>query len=171
MDIKSVVDEVLLLPRVVETSLDSWNFEQVFQLTLDVAVVVMKKTSSASKDENAALIVSVVSDILGQLKAKALSLADLKKSTEVLQYWNNLETVASAALPVVLSHLNVTGSLTLARSLSLVRSLGGCFSFCKHVSSGVEVVEDVKKIEVEAVTKVEVEKKVQKEVPLPSEKA
>jgi len=160
MDIKTLVDEVLALPRVVKTSLDAWNFEHVSQLTLDVAVLVMKKTSSASKDVNSALVASVVSDVLGQLKAKALSLADPKKSIEVLQQWNNLEKIASDALPVVLSQLNA------ARSLTFVRSLLGCFSFCNRVSSGVEVAEKV-----EVTEKVEVVEKVQKGVTLPLEKA
>jgi hypothetical protein len=130
MDIKAAVSEVLQLSRVTQTNIDNWNFESVFLLSLDVAVLVMKKTSSASKDVNAALVVSVVSEILDQLKIKALSLVDLEKSIEVSQHWDTLKVVASGVLPVVLSYLP---------HLNTPRSLLNCLSFCNRISSGEEV--------------------------------
>ena len=123
MNIKSVVDEVLALPNVLGTKLEDWTFEDVFQLSLDVAVRVMKKTTSASKESNAVLIASVVSDIMDQLKLKALSSVAPEKSTEVSQHWDSLKNTASVVLPVVLSrlpHLNV----------SRVLRLLDCFSVC-----------------------------------------
>jgi len=136
MDIKLVVSEVLQLSRVTQTNLDKWNFETVFFLSLDIAVLVMKKTSSASKDVNAALVASVVSEVLDQLKTKALSLVDLEKSTEVSQHWDTLKLVASGALPFVLSYLP---------HLNTPRSLLDCFSFCSRISSGEEVKKVVEK--------------------------
>ena len=137
MDIKPIVNEVLQLSRVTHTDLDKWNFETVFLLSLDIAVLVMKKSSSASKDANAALVASVVSEVLDQLKIKALSLVDLKKSTEVSQHWDTLKLVASGVLPVVLSYLP---------HLNTPRSLLDCFSFCSRISSGEEV-KAVKEVE------------------------
>ena len=151
MDIKAVVSEVLTLPYVIGTNLDDWDFESVFRLALDVAVVVMKKTSSASKEANSVLIASVVCDVIGQLKARAVSSADPKMSTEALQRWNNLETFASQALPVVLSHVP---------ALNISRSFLDCFSFCKRVSSAIEVTD----VKVEEVKGVKVEEKVAVEV-------
>lgn len=131
MDIKAVVDEVLALPSVLGIKLEDFTFEHVFQLSLDVAVVVMKKTTSASKEANAVLVASVVSDVIDQLKLKALSSVAPEKSTEVSQHWDSLKNTAVVVLPVVLSrlpHLNVSRLLRLL----------DCFSVCKRVSSAVE---------------------------------
>jgi hypothetical protein len=133
MDIKAVVDEVLALPNLLGTKLEDWTFEHVFQLSLDVAVLVMKKTTSASKEANAVLVASVVSDVIDQLKLKALSSVAPEKSTEVSQNWDSLKNTAAVVLPVVLSrlpHLNVSRLLRLL----------DCFSVCKRVSSAVAVV-------------------------------
>lgn len=131
MDIKAVVDEVLALPSVLGIKLEDFTFEHVFQLSLDVAVLVMKKTTSASKEANAVLVASVVSDVIDQLKLKALSSVAPEKSTEVSQHWDSLKNTAALVLPVVLSrlpHLNVSRLLRLL----------DCFSVCKRVSSAVE---------------------------------
>lgn len=131
MDIKAVVDEVLVLPSVLGIKLEDFTFEHVFQLSLDVAVLVMKKTTSASKEANAILVASVVSDVIDQLKLKALSSVAPEKSTEVSQNWDSLKNTAAVVLPVVLSrlpHLNVSRLLRLL----------DCFSVCKRVSSAVE---------------------------------
>ena len=132
MDIKAVVNEVLALPSVLGIKLEDFTFEHVFQLSLDVAVLVMKKTTSASKDANAVLVASVVSDVIDQLKLKALSSVAPEKSTEVSQNWDSLKNTAAVVLPVVLSrlpHLNVSRLLRLL----------DCFSVCKRVSSAAPV--------------------------------
>jgi hypothetical protein len=139
MNTKPIVDQVLKLPKVVKTSLNSWNFENVFQLSLDVAVVVMKQTVSSSKESNAALIGSVVSDVLDHLKSEALSSVAQEKSTEVKQQFDVLKEFASGGLPVVLSHLPL---------LEMPHRLVDCFSFCKRVSSAVKPDEAVSVAEV-----------------------
>ena len=132
MDIKAVVDEVLALPSVLGIKLEDCTFEHVFQLSLDVAVLVMKKTTSASKEANAVLVASVVSDVIDQLKLKALSSVAPEKSTEVSQHWDSLKNTAALVLPVVLSRLP---NLNVSRLLRLL----DCFSVCKRVSSAVAV--------------------------------
>ena len=131
MDIKAVVNEVLALPSVLGIKLEDCTFEHVFQLSLDVAVLVMKKTTSASKEANAVLVASVVSDVIDQLKLKALSSVAPEKSTEVSQHWDSLKNTAALVLPVVLSRLP---NLNVSRLLRLL----DCFSVCKRVSSAVE---------------------------------
>ena len=132
MDIKAVVDEVLALPSVLGIKLEDCTFEHVFQLSLDVAVLVMKKTTSASKEANAVLVASVVSDVIDQLKLKALSSVAPEKSTEVSQHWDSLKNTAALVLPVVLSRLP---NLNVSRLLRLL----DCFSVCKRVSSAAPV--------------------------------
>lgn len=182
MDSKAIVEQVLAMPKVVNISLDSWNFEHVIQLSLDVAVVVMKQTVSSSKEANAVLIASVVSDVLDQLKSKALSSVAPEKSIAVSQHFDVLRGFASGGLPAVLSYLP---------HLNVPYRLRDCFSFCMRVSSAVspdelvkvaetKVVSEVKKIKEEVVSEVKEvvsevkevvsEVKVQKEENRPSKK-
>jgi hypothetical protein len=139
MDSKAIVEQVLAMPKVVNISLDSWNFEHVIQLSLDVAVVVMKQTVSSSKEANAVLIASVVSDVLDQLKSKALSSVAPEKSTAVSQHFDVLRGFASGGLPAVLSYLP---------HLNVPYRFRDCFSFCMRVSSAVSPSERLKVDEV-----------------------
>jgi hypothetical protein len=129
MDIKAIVDQVLVSSKVVNTELNSWNFEHVIQLSIDVAVLVMKQTVSSSKDVNAVLIASVVSDVLDHVKSKGLSSVAQEKSTEVCQKFDMLKLFVSEGLPVVLSRLPL---------LNVPYHFRDCFSFCKRVSSAVK---------------------------------
>jgi prolactin regulatory element-binding protein len=139
MDNKAIVEQVLAMPKVVGISLDSWNVEHVVQLSLDVAVLVMKQTVSSSKETNAVLVASLVSDVLEQLKSKALSSVAPEKSIAVSQHFDVLKGFASGGLPVVFSYLP---------HLNIPFRFRDCFSFCMRVSSAVSPDELVKVPEV-----------------------
>jgi len=114
--------------------LSDMNFEALFQLSLDAAVLVMKSASSASKAENIASLVLVVNEVLDLMKEKKLSSAGQETSMKVIvKEYDNLKLMVDNVIPVVFSkmpHLNSP----------LLSSLLGCFSLCKRVSSGEEVV-------------------------------
>jgi hypothetical protein len=138
MDVKTLALKVMELPSA-KLELSQIDFEALFQLSLDASVLVMKNASSASKAENIASLLSVVNEVLDLMKEKTISTADQVMSTKkIVKEYDNLKLMADNVIPVVFSHLPLLNS-------SLLSSLLGCFSLCKRVSSGEEV---VKRLEV-----------------------
>jgi len=131
----SLALKVLELPSA-KVDLIAMNFESLYQLSLDAAVVVMKNASSASKAENVSLLVSVVNEVLAQMEKKAISSVALETSKkEIVQKFESLKHLVDDVVPVVFSrlpHLNPSVLQTLAALVS-------CLSLCKKVSSGEEV--------------------------------
>ena len=136
MDSKSLALKVLDLPSA-KVDLFAMNFESVYQLSLDAAVVVMKNVSSASKAENVASLVAVVNEVLDMMKMKVLSSAAPETPMkEIVEKCESLKRLVDDVVPVVFSrlhHLNPSFVQILSVFLS-------CLSLCKKTSSAEEVV-------------------------------
>lgn len=133
MDIKTLALKLMELPSA-KFDLSEMNFETLFQLSLDAAVLVMKSASSASKAENIASLVLVVNEVLDLMKEKKLSSAGQETSMKVtVKEYDNLKLMTDTVIPVVFSQMPHLNS-------PLFSSLLSCFSLCKTVSSGDEVV-------------------------------